>query len=284
VIRTDLVLCVFLAATAVAAVRPEPSPVVPLPSPQPGSSHFKIVVPLTTLQGGTATISVTGPPPGLEIFQATWTVAYLTPHGGTPASDLVLELSLPLEGGGPPMVVTGADLGWPAAAGAFSGSFTSSAVAGVLSGGPNTTAQVVIHSTEGGVVGAVKASIVLEMEEICQEDLGFAGPGHMQLSVCGDLLAKGGHAELNLTGAPPSAPLLFLASLNGGPKPFKGGAIAPVPRMLAVYTKADAAGSKHFMIPGGGVHALFFLQVAAADPSQTYGAVLSNALAIELFP
>ena len=272
-LRTLSALLVLSAVTAAAAVRPLAD-----------SSHFKIIVPQTTLDGGSATISVVGPPPGLEVFQATWTVAYVTPHGGTPASDLVLELSLPLEGGGPPMVVTGADLGWPAAAGAFSGSFTSNAIAGVVGQGPNTTAQVTIHSTTGGVVGAVKAWIVLEMEPICQEDVGFAGPGHLQLSVCGDLLASGGHAELTVSGAPPSAPMLFMAGITGGPKPFKGGSLVPVPRLLAVYMKADAAGSLHFLVPGGGVHVLFFLQVAAADPSQPSGVALSNALAVELFP
>ena len=272
-LRTVLVVFVLSAAPAVAAVRPPDS-----------ASHFKILVPQTTLDGGTATISVASPPPGLELFQATWTVAYLTPHGGTPASDLVLELILPLEGGGLPIVMTGADLGWPAAAGAFSGSFTSSAISGVVAEGPNTTAQVVIHSTNGGVVGAVKASIVLEMEAICQEDVGFAGPGHLQLSVCGDLLAKGGHADLTLSGAPPSALLLFMAGITGGPKPFKGGALVPVPRLVAVLVKADPTGSLHFMVPGGGVHILFFLQVAAADPSQPNGVALSNALAVELFP
>ena len=270
---------VLSAATAAAAVTAPVALPAPLPAPV-SNSHFKIIVPHIALDGGTASMSLAGPPGGLELFSATWILSYTSPHGGTPASQLIVEISLP---GLSPLVVTGADLGWPATSGSFSGTFTSSAVTGVVEGGAaNTAVELLVHSTTGGVIGQVGGAVVLELEAICQKDAGHAGPGNVQLSICGDVLASGGHADLVLTGAPPSAPLMFLAGITGGPIPFKGGQLVPKPRLLIMVGKADPTGSLNLTMPGGGVHIIFFLQVAVADPSQTNGVALSNALIVEL--
>ena len=246
------------------------------------ASGYKVIVPHTSLDGGTATLPLTGPPPGVEVLQVTWFVNYKSPHGGTLASELVLELSLT---GLPPMVVTGTDLGWPAASGTFSGSFTSSDVTGVVQAGDfYTTAELSIYSTDGGVVGKLSGAAHLGLAAICQKDTGLGGPGHVQLSICGDLLASGGHADLVVNGAPPSAPLLFLASVSAGPIPFKGGTLLPTPRLLTMVTQVGASGSLVLDVPGGGKHVIFFLQVAVKDPSQANGIALSNALIVELFP
>ena len=245
-------------------------------------SHYKLIVPHTSLDGGTATIPLAGPPPGVEVLQVTWFVNYKSPHGGTPASDLVLELNLT---GLPPMVVTGADLGWPATAGVFSGSFTSSDVTGVVQAGNiATTAELSIHSLDGGVVGKLSGVVQLELAAVCQKDVGHGGPGHVQLSICGDLLHSGGHADLVVNGAPPSAPMLFMAGITAGPMPFKGGTLLPTPRLLTVATQVGPSGSLLIDMPGGGAHVFFFLQVAVKDPSQANGVALSNALIVELFP
>jgi len=266
-----LVALALAAGTAHAAV---PTPIV--------SWHYKVFVPYTSLDGGTATLSLAGPPPGVEVLQATWFVNYKSPHGGTPASDLVLELSLT---GLPPMVVTGADLGWPATVGTFSGSFISTSVTGdVQDGQVSPPAELFIHSNNGGVLGSVSAVIQLELAAICQKDTGKGGPGHVQLSICGDLLASGGHADLVVDGAPPFAPMVFLASLTAGPLPFKGGMLVPKPRLLTMVTHVGASGSLLLDVPGGGAHVTFFLQVAVADSSQANGFALSNALIVELFP
>ena len=44
----------------------------------------------------------------------------------------------------------------------------------------------------------------------CQPDLGFGGPGTAVLSVCGDVLASGGTADLQVTGAPPFLSLIHI--------------------------------------------------------------------------
>ena len=250
--------------------------------PAPVGGQYKIAFPHTALNGGTVSIPLAGPPEGLEVVQATWVVNYASQHGGTPASDLVLELSVP----GLPMVsVTGADLGWPAAAGSFSGSLTTTAIAGVVGSGDSSTAgELFIHSTTGGVFGKLGGAILLEFAAVCQKDGGYAGPGNVQLSICGDPLFKGGHADLLVSGAPPFAGMLFMAGLVGGPIPFKGGTLVPKPRLLIVPSKTDASGSRHLVMPGGGANVIFFLQVAVVDPSQTNGVALSNGLIVELLP
>jgi len=269
--RLVLAALALAAGTAQAAV---PTPVA--------VSNYKVNVPHTALSGGTATLSLAGPPPGAEVLQTTWFVNFISPHGGTPASDLVLELTLT---GLPPMVVTGAELGWPATAGAFSGSFTSTEVTGVVQAGNiSTTAELFIHSINGGAVGQVSGAVQLELAAICQKSAGNGGPGHVQLSICGDLLYTGGHADLVVDGAPPFAPMLFLASVTAGPSPFKGGTLVPKPRLLTMVAHVGASGSLLIDMPGGGAHVIFFLQVAVADPSQANGVALSNALIVELFP
>jgi hypothetical protein len=272
--RTFAALLVVLSVSGLAAARAAV-----------GSSHFTIVIPKTMLTGGTASVPLAGPPSGPAILNTTWNLTYKAPHGGTPASELIFDLSLPAMGGPVHHVVTGAELGWPAAVGTFSGVLVSDALNGVVVDGSsgNSTAQLSIYGIKGGVTGQLfGSSIMLEMEEICQKDLGGAGPGHVQLSICGDVLGKGGHADLTVTGVPPSAPVLFLASLSSQPKPFKGGTLLPVPRLVAVAAKADASGGLHFVVPGGGVSVIFVLQLAAADPSQPQGVAMSNALVIEL--
>ena len=80
---------------------------------------------------------------------------------------------------------------------------------------------------------------------VCQKDLGFAGPGAMQLSLCGDdLTAAASTATLSLTGGSPNAALFIPLSLSAGPVPFKGGTLVPVPVLLVVSgLLTDAAGS-----------------------------------------
>ena len=269
--RIVLAALALAAGTAQAAV---PTPVA--------ASHFKVIVPHTALSGGVTSLTLAGPPPGVEVLGATWFVNYKSTHGGMHGSDLVLELSLT---GLEPIVVTGADFGWPAMPGVFSGSFTTSEVTGVVQAADvNSIAEIFIHGVDGGATGSVSGVIQLELGPFCQKDIGNGGPGHVQLSICGDLLGSGGKADLLVSGAPPSAPVLFMAGLTPGPIPFKGGSLLPIPRLLTMVSNVGPAGTLLVKVPGGGKHVLFLLQVAVADTSQANGVALSNALIVELFP
>ena len=250
------------------------------------NSHLSLPIPDSPLDGSVLTASLVGPAPGQELFHVTWDLTYVSVHGGTKGSDVILELTAPLASGPATMVVTGADLGWPSSAGTFSGSISSDLLDGILAGpGPSTSLELKIHTATGGVLGNFVASkITLELPGICQTDLGFGGPGSVQLSICGDLLATGNVATLGMTGALPFAPMLFVAGISFGPLPFKGGTLVPVPRLLGVFFMANASGGVNLTVPGGGASVTAYLQAIVADPGQPGGVAISNAVQFVLLP
>jgi len=252
-----------------------------------GSSDFDLLVPDMPLNGAVTFVTLVGPAAGNELLHTTWNLTYTAPHGGTPASDVLLELTMPVDGPDVEMVVTGADLGWPSATGTFSGTIDSDELNGLLEMGlfGFVTPKLVILGADGGVTGQfVDSTITLELAEHCQEDLGFGGPGTVQLQVCGQTLASGDSATLTVSGAPASAPMLVFAGLSFGPTAFKSGTLVPVPWLLAVAVAAGPAGGLTLNVPGGGGPATIYLQVAAADGAQPAGVALSNAVKLELLP
>lgn len=252
-----------------------------------GSSSFDLLVPDMPLNGAITFVSLVGPAAGNEVLHATWNLTYTAPHNGTPASEVILELTMPVAGPDVEMVVTGADLGWPATTGTFTGTIESDLLNGVLDQGLFwfSVPKLVMLSASGGVTGQfLDSTITLELAEHCQEDLGFGGPGAVQLAVCGETLQSGGSATLALSGAPPFAPMLLFAGLSLGPTPFKGGTLVPVPILLGIPLSASASGGLTLNVPGGGGFASIVLQAAVVDPAQPAGVALSNAVRLELLP
>ncbi len=119
----------------------------------------------------------------------------------------------------------------------------------------------------------------------CQPDLGFAGPGNVHLTVCGDALASGGMADLRMTGAPGGAISWLVAGLLATPTPFYGGTLVPVPPILTVPFIASGVGEAALpgIAGGGGVFSLN-VQFAVVDSSHSLGFALSNAVRIEFLP
>jgi hypothetical protein len=121
--------------------------------------------------------------------------------------------------------------------------------------------------------------------QTCQADLGFAGPGGSELSVCGGDLSTGTTADLQLVGAPASTPaFLFIGTVQGA-APLKGGTLVPEPWTLMMSLATDANGK--VLIPGvagGGGPLSVYTQFVVQDPSQTLGWGLSNAVRIDLLP
>ncbi|HEX5011754.1 MAG TPA: VCBS repeat-containing protein [Planctomycetota bacterium] len=116
------------------------------------------------------------------------------------------------------------------------------------------------------------------VQQVCQADLGFAGPGKLELSLCGDDLTQAGSSgSLALQGAAPSQPLFIALSLTASPVPLKGGILVPNPvlALLAGFS-TDATGSFGAPVSGGaGAPVHLILQCIARN-----GAVyeFSNAL------
>ncbi|HEX5012222.1 MAG TPA: VCBS repeat-containing protein [Planctomycetota bacterium] len=91
------------------------------------------------------------------------------------------------------------------------------------------------------------------IQEVCQTDMGFAGPGNMSLSVCGDDLTQASSvATMELENGVPLQPIFLVVSLSANPSPFKGGTLVPLP-ILAIVTgfSTDASGGFAVPIPGG---------------------------------
>lgn len=255
----------------------------------PGSSTFDLLIPGDAMNSSLLFATLIGPPAGLDVLHVTWNLSFVSPPGGTPASEVHLEIGLPVNGALTYWSITGADLGWPAANGSFSGSLGSDQLNGVLSAGPLgvSLADLHIFAAVGGVTGQFVASTIqveLADRTVCQQDLGFGGPGSLTISLCGEELAHGGQALLDLQGGPASATAFLLLSGNATPVPFKGGVLVPIPILLVLALPTAVDGSSSLAVPGGGGPLTVYVQAAAPDGGLPLGYALSNALQVELLP
>lgn len=119
----------------------------------------------------------------------------------------------------------------------------------------------------------------------CQVDLGFAGPGTTELSICGGNLSGGTSATLSLTGAPASELVWILAGFSSNPTAKYGGTVIPLPAAISVFVTTDPSGNLSIPgIPGGSGPLTFFVQALVNDPSQTLGVSISNAVQVDMLP
>jgi hypothetical protein len=256
----------------------------------PGSTQGVVPIPDHNFTGEAyISIPVMGPPMGgEEILHSTLDLTWTAPLGGTLASDIVIEIDIPLVSGTATWVLHGYELGWPAAHGTFSARADTDAFNGVLAGpsGFPTFFHMHIGSQTGSTFGQfVGSTLTLELAgDVCQTDLGFGGPGQVSLSICGEALAPGGTATLSLEAAPAFAPVFLVAGLNFGPTPFKGGTLVPVPLLLTLPFTANGSGGLLLPVPGGGGPLTVYLQAVVSDGGQPLGYALSNALQVELLP
>ena len=83
----------------------------------------------------------------------------------------------------------------------------------------------------------------------CQTNLGFAGPGSMAFSVCGeDLTQNASLAQMNLTGAAASQPMFIPIGLVNNPVGLKGGTLVPNP-ILTIVSGFNTSGTGTFTAP-----------------------------------
>ena len=135
--------------------------------------------------------------------------------------------------------------------------------------------------TLSGRTGAV----LLDPIGTYQADLGFGGPGPMELSAFGGDLSSGTTVDLTLVGAPAFGQVFLVLALAGNPLPFKGGTLVPLPVDLLVPRIAGPAGT--FVIPGiagGGGPMSIWAQCVRLDPGQPAGFSFSNAVRLDLQP
>ena len=149
----------------------------------------------------------------------------------------------------------------------------------------NNARQMAFYATNAGTGQTGVILITPQSDVICQADLGFGGPGAMQLSICGGDLSTGTTADLLLTGGVPGGTAWLLAGLSQSATPFKGGTLVPVPWALMLALPLDAAGQLSVTrIPGGHGPATAYVQALMPDALQPSGWALSNALRVDLLP
>jgi hypothetical protein len=147
----------------------------------------------------------------------------------------------------------------------------------------NNARQMAVYASNGGQSGIILISP--EGGVTCQENLGFAGPGQLQLSVCGGDLSTGTTADLQLSGALPGVAAWLVTGLSSQPAPFKGGTLVPLPILLEMPLAVDGLGLALIPgIPGGLGPATLYLQMVQANASQPQGWAISNALRVDFLP
>jgi len=122
-------------------------------------------------------------------------------------------------------------------------------------------------------------------ELVCQDDLGFGGPGSSVLSLCGQALATGNTADLLLTGAPASTTVFLFVGVVNDPTPIEGGVLVPVPFLAMQVFATDSNGELSLPgVPGGGGPLTGYAQAIVVDGAQTLGYGFSNAIELDLLP
>ena len=125
--------------------------------------------------------------------------------------------------------------------------------------GTNDLRDIFVNGTSYDANG----NLIPDDAETCQTNLGFQGPGAMQIAICGDSLAASGSiASAVLSGAEPFGQVFLVGSQNVALQSFPGGGvIVPGIPFLFVYpTFADASGRFATTLSGGGPAFNFILQ------------------------
>ncbi|MEQ8764657.1 MAG: hypothetical protein RL885_12070 [Planctomycetota bacterium] len=141
------------------------------------------------------------------------------------------------------------------------------------------TARLAVEVTLRTVITYVDSVIA---QNVCQADLGFAGPGAAGLAVCGQALTTGGRADIALFDAPPFAPAVLAVGPTFNPRPFVGGVLVPSPVTLTVPAIADADGRVLVKgLLGGGGPFSAYAQCVYLDGSLPQRVGLTNAVRVD---
>lgn len=258
-----------------------------LPRAVPGKAHFELFVtdgldttivksdPLASF----AALGDGGNPPWVEI---------LTPDNGASlpfgATALLHSSGWDLEDD----ALTGDDIQWTSDLDGAIGSGRMTSTADLSVG----THVITVTATDSdGLTQTDTATVTIQprglpdVDDQCQTDLGFGGPGNAVLAVCGGDLSAGTFAELTVVGAAPSAPGFLVVGLSNNPTPAKGGTLVPVPILQLANIVTDPSGG--LLIPGivgGGGPVTSYVQVVIVDGSQPGGFDFTNAVEVDVLP
>jgi hypothetical protein len=104
-----------------------------------------------------------------------------------------------------------------------------------------------------------------------------------EFSACG-LLTRGNSARFELRRAPPSSLAVLVLGTQSNPRNLLGGTVVPMPPSSLIPVMTSAQGDVAFRLPGGLGSFSVLAQYVVADPANTFGAGISNALMITFQP
>jgi hypothetical protein len=148
----------------------------------PNSTDFSIFLPEDQFTGQIMFITYIGPPAGQNIWHATADFTWIS-NGGTPASNILVNFELAVNGVTEHWTVTGADLGWGSGPGTYTGTIGTDMLNGLLTpNGPGggTIIHVDIGTTTGdGLTGGHfdNSSFTLELAPVPAPSALFALAG-----------------------------------------------------------------------------------------------------------
>jgi hypothetical protein len=137
----------------------------------PNSTEFSIFLPEDQFTGQIMFITYIGPPAGQNVWHATADFTWVS-IGGTPASNILVNFELAIDGITEHWTVTGADLGWGSGPGTYTGTIGTDLLNGLLTpNGPggSTIINVDIGTTTGdGLTGGHfdNSSFTLELAPV----------------------------------------------------------------------------------------------------------------------
>lgn len=119
---------------------------------------------------------------------------------------------------------------------------------------------------------------------VCQVDLGYRGPGTLELSACGQLLKPGNLTSIGLRCGPAGTVFGLFVALASNPTPAFGGVFVPLPIVAVGFGQLNSAGQYHQLLPAIVGVTSIYAQAVAVDPAASHGAQLSNAVRIDFLP
>jgi hypothetical protein len=122
---------------------------------------------------------------------------------------------------------------------------------------------------------------------VCQQNLGFGGPGNTQLSLCGGDLSTGTTATFKLENANPNVVGVLFVSPFFSPQfvPALFGILCPLPANLVLSLPTDSFGQTVIPgVPGGNGPFTIHMQMVTPDPSQIKGYEVSNCVRAQFLP
>jgi len=124
---------------------------------------------------------------------------------------------------------------------------------------------------------------------VCQEDLGFGGPGTASMTICGEPLYSGyldsdQHAQLLVMSSLPDNAGMLFSSFTSNPMPMFGGTIVPNPALIEPFqTDANGGFTKVVMADQHTLGPRYY-QAAVRDLSLPGGFAITNCIAAETLP